>query len=127
MRMAHSRQEVRPIRWTPVQDWLRRNLGAVWSVPGADVESAGGDRREIDVLALSRTEVIVAEVTGSVAGMTPEAIRSSLDLASSLGADRLVLATLDAWMETDRPLPSSQISGRELKLTTLDITDLTGD
>jgi hypothetical protein len=108
----------------PVQDWIRASLGAVWSVPGADVVSATHGRREVDVLALSRSEVIVSEVKSSAAGMTPDAVREAALLASQLGADRLVLAVVGSWPETERPPVPTVASHGPVAVTMVDLDQL---
>jgi len=84
-------------------EWMTRTLKTVFGVPGANVLPVnGGHGREIDVLAVSRTSVVVAEVKNSLTGFDDETVRSTSDLARGLGADHLVLAALADWSDSER-------------------------
>lgn len=83
-----------------VEAWVRTHRDAVWSVPGANLSSRGTDR-EMDLLAISRAQLIVAEVKNSASGFSEPAVDGAAGLARDLGAGRLVLATLDRWPQED--------------------------
>jgi hypothetical protein len=108
----------------PVQDWIQTNLGAVFSVPGADLHTVGGIRREIDVLAISRTELILAEVKTAVGGFTVDALNGAADLALATKADHLVLAALGEWPTAERTAAAGIADRSGVKLTLLGLEEL---
>jgi hypothetical protein len=85
-----------------VENWVASKHGVVWSVPGADLAGPTNARREIDVLGISRTELIVAEVKNRSSGFGGNAVRDAAVLATALRAGRLILACLDVWEQALR-------------------------
>lgn len=108
----------------PVQDWMRDNLEVIWSVPGADLMSAAGTNREIDVLAISRSEVLISEVKSSVGGFPDPVVLSAAQLASDLKADHLVLAALDDWTADRKAEVAALAIGHGPRMTVIGLEDL---
>jgi hypothetical protein len=81
----------------PVQQWITGHMDAVWSIPGADLSHASGATREIDILALSRQSLIVAEVKARHSAFDEAAVAYAVDIANRTVADHLVIAALDDW------------------------------
>lgn len=75
--------------------WLWESNRVVWGSPGADVKHQGR-QKEVDVLALSHTELLIAEMKPAHS-FTDDVITERLRLAKALGAQRLILSSLDAW------------------------------
>jgi hypothetical protein len=108
-----------------VESWMHSNLDIVWSVPGADLRNAEGSGREIDVLAISRQEVAVAEVKMASAGFSDTVVLDTAELARSLQADHLVLAAIDDWNPDDREAVRKAATGQfQKKVTVVGLTDL---
>lgn len=77
------------------------NLGRMlWFAPGTNVTNeANGEAKEIDLLGLSHSELLVGEVKATAGAFRPAVVRRTVDLARNLGATTVVLAALDAWPE----------------------------
>jgi hypothetical protein len=104
--------------------WAERAFGVVWAVPGADVLPAGGRKREVDVLAMSRAEFIVGEVKASSRSFDLPVVRDIARLAKDLGADRLVLASGDDWDPGARDAAMEAASKMGLAVTTVSGSEL---
>ncbi len=106
-----------------VQDWIREHLSSVWSVPGAELRREGGSTREVDVLAISRSDLIVGEVKTSSRAFTEEVVVDTVSLALDLRADRLILAAMDVWSEDRRAAVAEIPARRALRTDVLGLDD----
>jgi hypothetical protein len=107
-----------------VQAWMHENLDLVWSVPGAELVSTADLHREVDVIGISRSELIVAEVKNASSAFNRGVIVDSAKLAVALNADRLVLASLDDWSAGRKDL-ASRIATRYLpNVTVIGLSDV---
>jgi hypothetical protein len=80
-----------------VQAWMHDRLKVLWSVPGADLATTTGPGREIDVLGISRDEIVVSEVKNSSRSFTDAVVIDTAKLSRDLLADHLILAATDDW------------------------------
>ncbi len=76
---------------------VRQSRAVVWSVPGANVFGPEGAKREVDLLAISRDALIVGELKTRSTAFNRTFVRDLGDLARELGADALLLGSLDEW------------------------------
>jgi hypothetical protein len=108
----------------PVQDWMLSNLGLRWSVPGADLTSSTGAKRELDVLGVSHTQVVVAEVKNAANAFTAPVITDAADLARQLEADHLVLAALNEWRGSTKAEALALAQAKIANVSVIGLSDL---
>lgn len=77
--------------------WLWENDRIVWGAPGADVRKEGR-HNEVDLLGVSHSELQIGEMKPPHA-FTDEVVKKRIQLASDLGARRLILASLVPWSQ----------------------------
>lgn len=106
-----------------VQRVAGSELALEWSVPGANVTRADGTMKEVDLLGVSRTEVVVGEVKTSLA-LLPEACAERAQLCRDLGASHLVLATLEEWTQDARKTAEQAAKDAGVKVRLLGGSDL---
>ena len=83
-------------------DVLRRHVkDETVDLPGAVVERAP-EGREVHLLAVSRDQLVVAEVKATHHSITVDVVRHTIDLGVRLGAGTVVVAALDDWSEAAR-------------------------
>ena len=106
-----------------VARWLERYRGVRYTVPGAEVVR-GEELREIDILAVSGHEIVVGEVKASGTAFTQDVIRDITSLAKDLGADRLILASLDDIRDDARLFAERRAQRLALALDLIDASEL---
>lgn len=107
-----------------VQDWIKRNLSGVWSVPGANLISRDASIREVDVLALSHSQLILAEVKTAAAGFSDAIVDSVAAMAATTTADHLVLAALDDWIDGHRNHVRELAKAKVSEVTVIGLADI---
>lgn len=85
-----------------VEDWARTNRGLVWSFPGANLLGQSPSQREVDVIGVSRVEVVIAEVKDRSTGFDEVTVREFSQLGAAVRAGRLLFASLDVWGDSDQ-------------------------
>jgi hypothetical protein len=81
---------------------MRRDHGVIWSVPGANLQGPDGQQREVDLLAISRDKLCVAELKVRSADFRRGYVRDLAALAREINADVLVMGSLDEWEPAHR-------------------------
>lgn len=82
--------------------WLTRTASLLWAVPGAELSHASAPAREIDVLGLSRTELVVSEVKNRTTGFSGREVQKAVEVAEAVGASTLALMSLERFPAGDR-------------------------
>jgi ribosomal protein S27E len=105
--------------------WVVERRAAVWAVPGAEVRASGnGLSREVDLLALSRDALLVGEMKESSLAFDGRTLRRTADLARALGANILILSSMDDWPHDRRAEAVAIAAKNNLEVIALEGRDL---
>jgi len=104
---------------------VRRHQGALWVIPGASLDKEMGSvAREVDLLGLSRDRLVMGEAKARRNAFTESEVADVRSLAEDIGAQTVVLATMDRWPPDERVGATQLIGQAGIDAVIYDIGDL---
>lgn len=100
-------------------EYLTSQNVAIWGYPGADITGPSLEARELDILAVSRTGLVVGELKPAIR-FTHPVIDDSIELAKRLKAEAVVFGSLTRWSQRRRSYAETIARRAQLKLILLD-------
>jgi hypothetical protein len=100
-------------------EYLTTHNEAIWGYPGADITGPNEEGRELDILAISRTGLVVGELKPADR-FTHQVIDDAVELAHRLKAEAVVLGSLTRWSQRRRSHAETVARRAQLKLILLD-------
>jgi hypothetical protein len=107
-----------------VGEYLRSKKILVWYAPGANLVDGTGANREVDVLGLSETHVLLAEVKKRAQAFTRNEIRKIIALGKGIPRAKVILASLDDWSREVRESAVQRCASAGLEVTVLGASEL---